>query len=74
MGLSESFFWESTPRKIITMTEQYRKIKKENMKTLAIYIAGCVWGKNIDDFDREDEGIAGIDKPVNPEALKGFYM
>lgn len=68
--MSEDFFWQATPRKIITLIENYKKIKKENYKSLAIYVASFVWGKNPDE---EEQEVLGIDQPVDPALLRGFY-
>lgn len=43
------------------------------MKAQGAYVAMCVWGKNPDELDDKDDGILGVDKPVNPELLKGWY-
>lgn len=44
------------------------------MKNQAIYIASYVWGNDIDDEEEsEEEGIAGIDYPVDESMLRGFY-
>lgn len=77
MGISETDFWESTPRKIIALIDQKNKIEKVKQKNQAIYIAYCVWGKPLPNDD-EDEAIdknkpvAGRDVPLDPMALKGL--
>lgn len=73
MGLSEEYFWESTPRKIIALIDQKKEIEKVKIKNLAVFIAGYVWGK---DPEKEvDDGlVAGRDKPIDPSALKGLMM
>jgi hypothetical protein len=43
------------------------------MKTQGAYIAMCVWGKNPNDLDEPDGEVLGIDKPVSPDMLKGWY-
>ena len=75
MGLSEEFFWESTPRKIIALIDQKNEIEKVKSKNLAIYTACYVWGKNPDENEVEENKIMpGRDIPVSEEALKGFIM
>ena len=39
MGLSEEYFWESEPKKIIALIDQKNEIEKIKSKNLAIYIA-----------------------------------
>lgn len=48
------------------------------MKSQAVYIAGCVWGKNPDDFDSDKDikyskGMPGRDYPATDEDMRGFY-
>jgi hypothetical protein len=76
MGISETDFWESTPRKIIALIDQKNRIEKIKQKNQAIYIAYCVWGKplpNDEDID-EIKPVAGRDVPIDPTALKGLMM
>lgn len=73
LGKSEEWFWDSEPRIVINLINQYKEIEKERMKTQSMYIACCVWGKNPSELEGEDDGVPGIDKPVDPNMLKGFY-
>lgn len=74
MGKDEAWFWESEPRIVINLIEKKKEIDREKMKTQSAYIACCVWGKNPNDLDpKEEKEVLGIDKPVNPALLKGFY-
>ena len=72
MGISESDFWESTPRKIIALIDQKKKIEKASIKNQAIYIACMVWGKDPDEFENKNELVAGRDVPISEGALKGL--
>lgn len=73
MGMSEKYFWESTPKKIIALIDQKNEIEKVKLKNLAIYIACYVWGK--DPEEKTDDGlVAGRDKPIDPSALKGLML
>ena len=73
MGMSEQYFWESTPKKIIALIDQKREIEKAKIKNLAVFIASYVWGK--DPEEGLDDGlVAGRDKPIDPSALKGLMM
>lgn len=73
MGLSEEYFWESTPRKIIALIDQKKEIEMAKIKNLAVFIASYVWGK--DPEKKQDDGlVAGRDKPIDPSALKGLMM
>lgn len=66
MGLTEEYFWESTPRKIIALIDQKNEIEKVKQKNLAIYIACYVWGKDPDEVERDvKKPIPGIDVPVD---------
>jgi len=73
MGMTEEYFWNSTPRKIISLINEKRKIDKVNQKNLAIYIACYVWGKEPDDFEDADNGkrkpIPGIDIPADDSLI-----
>ena len=73
MGLSEEYFWESEPKKIIALIDQKKEIEKVKIKNLAVFIASYVWGK--DPEEKADDGlVAGRDKPIDPSALKGLMM
>lgn len=66
MGLTEEFFWESEPKKIIALIDQKNEIEKIKQKNLAIYIASYVWGKDPDEIENKQKGgIPGIDIPVD---------
>lgn len=74
MGMTEDYFWESTPKKIIALIDQKNEIEKIKQKNLAIYIASYVWGKDPDEMERkENEPIPGIDVPVD-ESLVNKLM
>ena len=73
MGLSEGYFWESTPRKIIALIDQKKEIEKVKAKNQAIYIACYVWGKDPDEAEQIDKPVAGRDVPIDEKALKGFF-
>lgn len=72
MGLSEEYFWESTPRKIIALIDQKKEVEKVQQKNLAIYIACYVWGKEPDEKETDNKPIAGRDVPINEGALRGL--
>lgn len=76
MGITEANFWESTPRKIIALIDQKKRIEKIKQKNQAVYIAYYVWGKNPPDDDIIDETkpVAGRDIPIDPSALNGLMM
>lgn len=46
------------------------------MKAQSAYIACCILGKDMDKLDgtKRKEKVYGIDEPVNPAMLKGFYF
>ena len=70
MGLSEDYFWESEPKKIIALIDQKKEIEKINQKNLAIYIASYVWGKDPDEMEQKERGlIPGIDIPVDESLI-----
>ena len=65
LGLSEEYFWESEPKKIIALIDQKNEIEKIKQKNLAIYIASYVWGKDPDEMEQKERGpIPGIDIPI----------
>lgn len=74
MGMSEEYFWESTPRKIIALIDQKNEIEKVKQKNQATYIACYVWGKIPDEDENESNLVAGRDYPIDPTALKGLMM
>lgn len=64
----------SEPRIVINLIEQKKEIDRERMKASACYIACCVWGKDPSEIDGNSKNeVLGIDKPVDPSLLKGFY-
>lgn len=74
MGMSEQYFWESTPRKIMALIDQKNEIEKARTKKLAVYIACMVWGKDPDEMQETDSPMPGRDIPASEGALKGFIM
>lgn len=76
MGLGESYFWESTPKKIIALIDQKNEIEKARLKNQAVYIACYVWGKDPDDVEEKssNEPVAGRDIPISEGALNGLLM
>ena len=74
MGLSEDYFWKSTPKKIIALIDQKTETEKVKQKNLAIYTACYVWGKDPDEYEKEDGPVAGRDIPISEGALKGLMM
>lgn len=74
MGISESDFWESTPKKIIALIDQKNEIEKARIKNQAVYIACYVWGNDPDKAEQTDGPVAGRDVPINEGALKGLMM
>lgn len=74
MGMSEDFFWESTPRKIIALIDQKKEIQKIQQKNLSIYIASYVWGKDPDEIEKEkNRKIPGIDIPADINAVSSLF-
>lgn len=73
MGISESDFWESTPRKIIALIDQKKEIEKARVKNQAVYIACMVWGKDPDEMEEKGGPVAGRDIPISESALNGFF-
>lgn len=74
LGKDESWFWNTEPRIVIALIDKKKEMDIEKMKAQSAFIACSVWGKNPDEFMvSNDKKIFGIDKPVNPELLRGFY-
>lgn len=74
MGLSEDYFWESEPKKIIALIDQKKEIEKINQKNLAFYIASYVWGKDPDEMEQKERGpIPGIDIPVDESLINRLF-
>jgi hypothetical protein len=74
MGISESDFWESTPKKIIALIDQKNEIEKARIKNQAIYIACYVWGNDPDKAEQNGGPVAGRDVPISEGALKGLML
>jgi hypothetical protein len=74
MGISESDFWESTPRKIIALIDQKKEIEKARVKNQAVYIACMVWGKDPDEMEEKGGPVAGRDIPIDEGALTGLFL
>lgn len=74
LGMSEEWFWNSEPRIVINLINEKKKIEKVNQKNLAAYISCCVWGKDPNEIDgtNTEEGVAGRDKPIDPNLLRGL--
>ena len=72
MGLGETYFWESTPRKIIALIDQKNEIEKAKIKNQAVYIACMVWGKDPDEVEEKGGPVAGRDIPISESALNGL--
>lgn len=74
LGLTEEYFWKSTPRNIVAIIDQKRKIEETEQKNQAIYIACYVWGKDPDEMKKNEDGpVAGRDVPISESALRGFF-
>ena len=70
LGLTEEYFWESEPKKVIALIDQKKEIEKVNQKNLAIYIASYVWGKDPDEMEKKEHGpIPGIDVPIDESLI-----
>ena len=74
MGISEADFWESTPRKIMALIDQKNRIEKARARSIAMYTAYFVWGKDPDKYENDNGLVAGRDVPINENALKGLLM
>lgn len=74
LGKDEAWFWSSEPRLVFYLVEEKKRIDLEKMKAQGAYVAMCVWGKNPDDLEEKKDGeVLGIDKPVSPDMLKGWF-
>lgn len=70
MGMTEEYFWESTPRKIVALIDQKNEIEKIKQKNLAVYIASYVWGKDPEEIENEkNRPIPGIDIPADESLI-----
>ena len=74
MGISETTFWESTPKKIMALIDQKNKIEIARVKNQAVYIACMVWGKDPDQVEETGGPVAGRDVPISEGALKGLML
>lgn len=74
--MTEKDFWDMEPRILISLLTEKKEIDKEKMKAQALLNACCIWGKNPDDIiqDGKKKEVPGIDKPVDPALLRGFYV
>lgn len=74
MGMTEDWFWSSTPRKVIALIDQKNEIEKIKQKNLAIYIASYVWGKDPDEYEDHKNGpIPGIDVPIDSDLINKLF-
>ena len=73
MGISESDFWESTPRKIIALIDQKKEIEKARIKNQAVYIACMVWGKDPDEVEKQGGPIVGVDVPASASLVSRLF-
>lgn len=73
LGKDETWFWNSEPRVVINLINEKQKIDLEKIKAQSAYIACCVWGKDPDEVNGNKKEILGIDKPVDPSLLRGFF-
>ena len=73
MGKSEDWFWDSELRIVWNLVMEKQRLDEVKMKNQAIYIASYVWGKDPDEGDEEEKEIAGRDKPINPDLLRGLF-
>lgn len=71
--MSEEYFWESTPRKIIALIDQKKEIQKIQQKNLGIYIASYVWGKDPDEIESKNKPIPGIDIPADASVVNSLF-
>lgn len=72
MGKPEEWFWESELRIVWNLIFEKKEIERAKQKSLAVYIACYVWGKNPDE-ETENEPIMGRDIPISDSALRGLY-
>lgn len=75
LNKDEDWFWNTEPKLVVHLINEKKRIDIEKMKTQSAYIACCVWGKNPDKIDGSESNkpVMGIDKPVDPSMLRGFY-
>lgn len=73
MGKSEDWFWDSELRIVWNLVMEKQRLDEVKMKNQAIYIASYVWGKDPDEGDEEEKEIAGRDRPINPDLLRGLF-
>lgn len=75
MGKSEEWFWDSELRIVWNIVMEKRRLDEIRQKNQAIYIASYVWGQDPDKDKKSDDDIkmAGRDKPINPEMLRGLF-
>lgn len=73
MGMTEDWFWSSTPKKVIALIDQKKEIEKIKQKNLAIYIACYVWGKDPEQFEERRGPIPGIDIPIDSNLVDKLF-
>lgn len=73
MGKSEDWFWDSELRIVWNLVMEKQRLDEVKMKNQAIYIASYVWGKDPDEGAEEEKEIAGRDRPINPDLLRGLF-
>lgn len=71
--MTEEQFWEMEPKVFISILNKHKEIKIEQIKAQSLYTACYIWGKDPDEYTVTKKEIPGIDKPVNPDLLRGFY-
>jgi hypothetical protein len=70
---TDEWFWNQTPRVIVAMLDEVKRIKRADYKTLAIYTALAVWGKEIPDGEQaKEEALPGRDFPADENMLSAF--
>lgn len=72
--MTEEYFWSSTPKKIIALIDQKKRIDEVKQKNLAIYIASYVMGKDPDEM-KEDKNkpIPGVDIPIDAGVVDKLF-
>ena len=61
LGKSEEWFWDVSPKVLMTMIEEHKRNTKEKMKAQAYFING-----GTEDIDEE---VAGIDFPASESSM-----
>lgn len=73
LHMSYNDFWNMEPRVFVTLLNEKKEIERQKIKAQSFYTACFIWGKNPDEYENVKKEIPGIDKPVNPDLLRGFY-